>query len=175
MTEYKLVVVGAGGVGKSALTIQLIQNHFVDEYDPTIEVRPRGGGGVWWQVEGAWLEKMRVSEPPRGKPGRGRVLRVGGSRLCIGEGVQTSSFLLSAPFKPLVWLLVCACFQCIRFNETGDFCEAASESRSRMILKKMNLLRVLKRWYEIRIRLSLVKQCTYVRSKERRCCCGCFA
>lgn len=39
MTEYKLVVVGAGGVGKSALTIQLIQNHFVDEYDPTIEVR----------------------------------------------------------------------------------------------------------------------------------------
>ena len=38
MTEYKLVVVGAGGVGKSALTIQLIQNHFVDDYDPTIEV-----------------------------------------------------------------------------------------------------------------------------------------
>lgn len=34
------MVVGAGGVGKSALTIQLIQNHFVDEYDPTIEVRP---------------------------------------------------------------------------------------------------------------------------------------
>lgn len=37
MKEYKLVVVGGGGVGKSALTIQLIQSHFVDEYDPTIE------------------------------------------------------------------------------------------------------------------------------------------
>jgi len=37
MTEYKLVIVGGGGVGKSALTIQLIQNHFVDEYNPTIE------------------------------------------------------------------------------------------------------------------------------------------
>lgn len=37
MTEYKLIVVGGGGVGKSALTIQLIQNHFIDEYDPTIE------------------------------------------------------------------------------------------------------------------------------------------
>ncbi|XP_045150650.1 GTPase NRas-like [Echinops telfairi] len=37
MTEYKLVVAGAGGVGKSAPTIQLIQNHFVDEYDATIE------------------------------------------------------------------------------------------------------------------------------------------
>ncbi|KAK3813087.1 MAG: ras-like protein [Benniella sp.] len=37
MREYKLVVVGGGGVGKSALTIQFIQSHFVDEYDPTIE------------------------------------------------------------------------------------------------------------------------------------------
>ncbi|KAI8889485.1 ras-like protein 1 [Backusella circina FSU 941] len=35
--EYKLVMVGGGGVGKSALTIQFIQAHFVDEYDPTIE------------------------------------------------------------------------------------------------------------------------------------------
>lgn len=35
--EHKLVVVGGGGVGKSALTIQLVQSHFVDEYDPTIE------------------------------------------------------------------------------------------------------------------------------------------
>jgi len=35
-TEYKLVIVGGGGVGKSALTIQLIQNHFIDEYDPTV-------------------------------------------------------------------------------------------------------------------------------------------
>ena len=37
LREYKLVVVGGGGVGKSALTIQFIQSHFVEEYDPTIE------------------------------------------------------------------------------------------------------------------------------------------
>ncbi|KAK7032851.1 ras-like protein [Favolaschia claudopus] len=37
LREYKLVVVGGGGVGKSALTIQFIQSHFVVEYDPTIE------------------------------------------------------------------------------------------------------------------------------------------
>jgi len=35
--EYKVVCVGAGGVGKSAITIQFIQQHFIDEYDPTIE------------------------------------------------------------------------------------------------------------------------------------------
>lgn len=34
---YKLVVVGGGGVGKSALTIQFIRSHFVADYDPTIE------------------------------------------------------------------------------------------------------------------------------------------
>lgn len=37
MKEYQLVVIGGGGVGKSALTVQFIQGHFVDEYDPTIE------------------------------------------------------------------------------------------------------------------------------------------
>lgn len=37
LREFKLVVVGGGGVGKSALTIQFVQSHFVDEYDPTIE------------------------------------------------------------------------------------------------------------------------------------------
>uniref|UniRef100_H3BC69 RAS related n=1 Tax=Latimeria chalumnae TaxID=7897 RepID=H3BC69_LATCH len=35
--KYKLVVVGGGGVGKSALTIQFIQSYFVSDYDPTIE------------------------------------------------------------------------------------------------------------------------------------------
>ncbi|KAF3425997.1 hypothetical protein E2986_11983 [Frieseomelitta varia] len=34
---YKLVVVGTGGVGKSAITIQFIQSYFVTDYDPTIE------------------------------------------------------------------------------------------------------------------------------------------
>jgi len=36
-TEYKLVVLGGGGVGKSALTIRLVTDNFLDEYDPTIE------------------------------------------------------------------------------------------------------------------------------------------
>jgi small GTP-binding protein len=37
METYKLVVFGSGGVGKSALTIQLVQGRFVIAYDPTIE------------------------------------------------------------------------------------------------------------------------------------------
>lgn len=35
--EMKLLIVGPGGVGKSAMTVQFIQGKFVEEYDPTIE------------------------------------------------------------------------------------------------------------------------------------------
>uniref|UniRef100_A0A0K0E627 small monomeric GTPase n=1 Tax=Strongyloides stercoralis TaxID=6248 RepID=A0A0K0E627_STRER len=37
MREYKVVVLGSGGVGKSALTVQFVQGIFVEKYDPTIE------------------------------------------------------------------------------------------------------------------------------------------
>jgi len=37
LREYKLVVLGSGGVGKSALTVQFVQGIFVEKYDPTIE------------------------------------------------------------------------------------------------------------------------------------------
>eukprot|EP00768_Dysnectes_brevis_P006449 gnl/Dysnectes_brevis/508_a564_9104.p1 GENE.gnl/Dysnectes_brevis/508_a564_9104~~gnl/Dysnectes_brevis/508_a564_9104.p1 ORF type:complete len:190 (-),score=45.14 gnl/Dysnectes_brevis/508_a564_9104:103-672(-) len=34
---YKIVIVGSGGVGKSAITVRFIQGKFVKKYDPTIE------------------------------------------------------------------------------------------------------------------------------------------
>eukprot|EP00698_Gefionella_okellyi_P018558 TRINITY_DN5575_c0_g1_i1.p1 TRINITY_DN5575_c0_g1~~TRINITY_DN5575_c0_g1_i1.p1 ORF type:complete len:224 (-),score=56.91 TRINITY_DN5575_c0_g1_i1:185-856(-) len=37
MSEYKITVLGAGGVGKSALVVQFVHNKFVEKYDPTIE------------------------------------------------------------------------------------------------------------------------------------------
>jgi GTPase SAR1 family protein len=37
MKEYKVVVLGPGGVGKSALTVQFCHSKFVEKYDPTIE------------------------------------------------------------------------------------------------------------------------------------------
>ena len=37
MREYKIVVLGSGGVGKSALTVQFVQGIFIEKYDPTIE------------------------------------------------------------------------------------------------------------------------------------------
>jgi GTPase KRas protein len=35
--EFRITVLGGGSVGKSALTIQLVHEYFVHDYDPTIE------------------------------------------------------------------------------------------------------------------------------------------
>lgn len=37
MREFKVVVLGSGGVGKSALTVQFVSGNFMEKYDPTIE------------------------------------------------------------------------------------------------------------------------------------------
>lgn len=37
MREFKVVVLGSGGVGKSALTVQFVSGTFMEKYDPTIE------------------------------------------------------------------------------------------------------------------------------------------
>ncbi|TKY87811.1 hypothetical protein EX895_003392 [Sporisorium graminicola] len=37
MKEVRVVIMGGGGVGKTALTVQFVRNLFVSTYDPTIE------------------------------------------------------------------------------------------------------------------------------------------
>lgn len=37
MRDFNAVVLGAGGVGKSALTVRFVRDEFVENYDPTIE------------------------------------------------------------------------------------------------------------------------------------------
>jgi len=37
MMLYKIAVLGEGGVGKTSLSIQLCLNHFIENYDPTID------------------------------------------------------------------------------------------------------------------------------------------
>eukprot|EP00727_Mastigamoeba_balamuthi_P001450 m51a1_g11301 putative ras gtpase (212) ;mRNA; r:69334-70941 len=41
MATYKVVVVGNGGVGKSALSVRFIQGSWLEKYDPTIEANYR--------------------------------------------------------------------------------------------------------------------------------------
>ena len=50
--EFKIVVLGGGGVGKSALTIRLVTDNFLDEYDPTIEDSYRKNATINENVSG---------------------------------------------------------------------------------------------------------------------------
>ncbi|XP_061178076.1 GTPase HRas [Saccostrea echinata] len=90
MTEYKLVVVGAGGVGKSALTIQLIQNHFVEEYDPTIEDSYRKQ--VVIDGETCLLDILDTAGQEEYSAMRDQYMRTGEGFLCVFAVNSTKSF-----------------------------------------------------------------------------------
>eukprot|EP00794_Sanderia_malayensis_P016885 gene16885-18591_t len=90
MTEYKLVVVGAGGVGKSALTIQLIQNHFVDEYDPTIEDSYRKQ--VVIDAETCLLDILDTAGQEEYSAMRDQYMRTGEGFLCVFAVNNRKSF-----------------------------------------------------------------------------------
>jgi len=80
MTDYKIVVVGAGGVGKSALTVRFIQGNFVDKYDPTIEdsyrklVEVEGAASMLDIMDTAGQEEYSALRDQYMKTGQGFIL-----------------------------------------------------------------------------------------------------
>jgi len=80
MNEYKLVVFGCGGVGKSALTFRFIQDYFIPDPDPTIEdtyikVIDYHGQQVTLKIlDTAGFEQFTAMRDPYMKDGQGFLL-----------------------------------------------------------------------------------------------------
>ncbi|RCI06589.1 Ras GTPase [Rhizopus stolonifer] len=90
LREYKLVMVGDGGVGKSAMTIQFIQSHFIDEYDPTIEDSYRKQCII--DDEGALLDILDTAGQEEYCAMREQYMRIGEGFLLIYSITSTQSF-----------------------------------------------------------------------------------
>ncbi|KAJ3325593.1 Ras GTPase [Boothiomyces sp. JEL0866] len=88
--EYKIIVVGGGGVGKSALTIQFIQSQFVDEYDPTIEDSYRKQVEINGQV--ALLDILDTAGQEEYSAMREQYMRNGEGFICVYSVTSRASF-----------------------------------------------------------------------------------
>jgi len=100
-TEFKLVIVGGGGVGKSALTIQFIQNHFIIEYDPTIEDSYRKQ--VTIDNETALLDILDTAGQEEFSAMRDQYMRNGKGFLVVYDVTSRASFEEVANFREQIY------------------------------------------------------------------------
>lgn len=87
---YKIVVLGEGGVGKSALTIQFTQNYFVKEYDPTIENSYRKQVTISDEVH--MLDILDTAGQEEYSVMRDQYIRSGGGFICCYSVASKESF-----------------------------------------------------------------------------------
>ncbi len=100
LVTYKLVVVGDGGVGKSALTIQFFQKMFVEDYDPTIE----DSYIQHTEIEGQWciLDVLDTAGQEEFSAMREQYMRKGDGFLLVYSVTDKASFHNIRQFHTLI-------------------------------------------------------------------------
>ncbi|CAG0915618.1 unnamed protein product [Notodromas monacha] len=90
LKTYKLVVVGDGGVGKSAITIQFFQKMFVVDYDPTIQ----DSYIQHMDIDGQWciLDVLDTAGQEEFSAMREQYMRTGDGFLLVYSVTDTQSF-----------------------------------------------------------------------------------
>jgi len=90
MAEFQVVMLGADGVGKSSLTLQWVNCHFVDEYDPSIEDHYRMQKVV--DDDACLIKFLDTAVQEENSPERESWMRVSQGFLCIYDITCPHSF-----------------------------------------------------------------------------------
>eukprot|EP01089_Gocevia_fonbrunei_P001797 TRINITY_DN116_c0_g1_i1.p1 TRINITY_DN116_c0_g1~~TRINITY_DN116_c0_g1_i1.p1 ORF type:complete len:198 (+),score=47.56 TRINITY_DN116_c0_g1_i1:140-733(+) len=91
MSEIKLVLVGVGGVGKSAITITYVSNIWVPEYDPTIEDSHRKQVSIDDDV--SMLDILDTAGQEEYSSMQDQWFRTGQGFLCVYSIISKKSFM----------------------------------------------------------------------------------
>ena len=94
---YKLVILGSGAVGKSAITVQLVSGHFVQIYDPTIEDSYRTSISV--NGEMVSLDILDTAGQEEYSALRDQYMRSGDGYVIVYSITSTSTFLEANNFR----------------------------------------------------------------------------
>jgi len=94
---YKLVILGSGAVGKSAITVQLVSGHFVQIYDPTIEDSYRTTISV--DGEMISLDILDTAGQEEYSALRDQYMRNGDGYVIVYSITSTSSFIEASLFR----------------------------------------------------------------------------
>ncbi|XP_072778869.1 GTP-binding protein Rit2 isoform X3 [Taeniopygia guttata] len=99
--EYKVVMLGAGGVGKSAMTMQFISHQFPDYHDPTIEDAYKTQVRI--DDEPAYLDILDTAGQAEFTAMRDQYMRGGEGFIICYSITDRQSFQEAAEFKELIY------------------------------------------------------------------------
>ncbi|KAJ7157870.1 ras family-domain-containing protein [Mycena crocata] len=90
LRQYNLVLVGAGGVGKTVLSKQFVEDHYAEDYDPTIEDSYRKQCVIDGEV--ALLDILDTAGQPEYAAMREQYMRTGEGFLLVYSITSRDSF-----------------------------------------------------------------------------------
>eukprot|EP01088_Endostelium_zonatum_P015246 TRINITY_DN3652_c0_g1_i2.p2 TRINITY_DN3652_c0_g1~~TRINITY_DN3652_c0_g1_i2.p2 ORF type:complete len:197 (+),score=57.29 TRINITY_DN3652_c0_g1_i2:207-797(+) len=100
MADYRIVVVGSGGVGKSAITVMFIQGTFVSKYDPTIEDSYTKGVEV--DQQSCTLDIMDTAGQEEFRALRDQYMKTGHGFLIVYSITSPTSYEAAADFRKAI-------------------------------------------------------------------------
>ncbi|KAL7718778.1 small monomeric GTPase [Entamoeba marina] len=123
---YRLVMLGGGAVGKSAITVQLVSGHFVQIYDPTIEDSYRTSISV--DGEMVSLDILDTAGQEEYSALRDQYMRSGDGYVIVYSITSTTSFLEANSFREQLYrVLDKDVSEHVSISLCGNKCDLESE------------------------------------------------